>query len=211
MQSIKSAARKRRTHRSPEFFIVHSNGRRSKVNSYDFRHNLDAGNLIQSAEQLRSERTAAYVCPGLVAYCVKRDRQNGRTMRVDDDAGGAELTFELAYRLTVQQIEAQLLNQFQDALGARLVEEGRMLSVDPSQRAAAVVRFAHQIAVQIVRERDLAKYRSQPSDWLQWLRNVIRGGFLAGRVATELRAASLPLLKGEPVIPGDPETAFALY
>src|SRR5262245_66275859 len=109
------------TRRAPEYAIVHANGRRSRVNSYEFRRHLQAGNLIQTAEQRRTDRNSAYVCTGLVAYFVGKDRQQDRTFKVDENYGGAQLFFEVASRLNVEQIQAQMLNQFSEALIMRFL------------------------------------------------------------------------------------------
>jgi hypothetical protein len=198
MSSKKNARPQRR---SLQFYVVHRNEKQTRVSSYDFFQNLKAGNLVQTPEQRKSTPTLAYVLPGLVAYL---------------DPKTDVLTFEFAQRISVEEIEAQLINHFLSALTAQLAASGRLANLTGFEIRRLVLEFAHSLAVEIIRERDLAKmrakaYRGLRSQWWNWIRHLILHGFLSIRQMDENQRAGLPLVLGEALIPGDRETAFALY
>src|ERR1041384_4033060 len=172
--------------------IVHSNGQISEVNPNEFCENLKQGNLIQSLSQRRAARFLAYVLPGLVAY-----RAVQTTTLKADDRPGSMLVFEAADRITQLEIAERLIDEFEftpenAALIATAIIQSRQRSSRPlfgGPRAGNVWEGLY----------------------LSHMLRSVRTGFISKDELVRCRQNCEPLLLGEPVIAGDPSTAFALW
>jgi hypothetical protein len=167
--------------------MVHWNGKRTTINSYSFDRNVRAGNLIQTEEQRRADPTTAYVLPGLVGY-------------VDPKSPGEVLKFEVARRMSVSEIEAQLVDLFG-------------LKPGPARKLAIEIVRRREVEGLRKRDEDIGAPRGLQSQWWKWVWHMIRDPrrILTVGECDNRMLQGLPLVEFEPVIPGDPETAFAIY
>lgn len=169
--------------------IIHCNGRESEVNPKEFKYNLELGNLIQSARQRQADRFLAYVLPGLVAYTV-----HVKTLRYDDRAG-AMLVFEPDCRVAEEEIELRLINE---------------CDLDPEKAALLASSIVHKQLVSGLRTLPGGPRAGNVWEGL-YLAHILRSGFLSKEEAERCRHNVEPLVLAEPVIAGDPSTAFALW
>lgn len=177
----------------PDYRIAHSTGKISRVNPKEFHDNLQHGNLIQSAQQRRTDRFLAYVLPGLVAY---RAAVQAGSLKADDQPGSM-LVFEAARWISQVEIELRLINDFEfPPESASLV-------------AAAIIQSRRS------GPRSLLGGPRAGNVWeglyLSHMLKSLKNGFADKDELVRCRQSSSPLLVGEPVIAGDPTTAFALY
>lgn len=176
--------------RGPVFLIVHKTGKETRVRCGDFFDHLKAGNLLKQQTESRDGRKVftAHIHPGLMAY-------------VDESQQPKRLVLELDTKATFEEIESRLVEEF-----SYPTEEARRIADELGRLCSARRTYL------ILASLGLRLSFEAKNTWRDMVvRHLIESGFSSQREVEENMLQSRPRLKSEPVIEGDPETAFVLY
>jgi hypothetical protein len=119
---------------------------------------------------------------------------------VDESQQSKRLVFEFDWRATFQEIESRLVEEF-----TYPTEEARRISYE-------LIRLRDERRTSPILASLGLRLGFGDSTWRDIvIRHLIDSGFSSPCEVEENMLKSRPRLKGEPVIEGDPETAFVLY